>query len=71
MENDITRLVRRVGACPHCRNAWTVVEDAGGNLVTTGVRQLARPSELLGAILVCLDCGNGVDSEGKPVRRHH
>jgi len=68
VSNHIVELVRKVGRCPSCGNEWKVV-DQNGNLGTQGVRQTIPGDRLHGAMLMCLECGNGVDPEGKLVRR--
>ena len=64
-------MVRRLGACPACGATWKT-EEEDGNQSLLGHRP-AYSHEMRydapGAVRICSYCGNGVDAEGKLIRR--
>lgn len=72
MKNPITEMVRRLGACPSCGAAWSVVEKKDGNIEIRGSRPAYAHEmryDVPGAERICSYCGNGVDSTGRAIRR--
>ncbi|HET7339797.1 MAG TPA: hypothetical protein VFK22_09625 [Candidatus Dormibacteraeota bacterium] len=72
MENEILEMVRRLGACPACGTRWSVVEGSDGTSKIQGSRPAYAHEmryDVPGAVRICSECGNGVDSGGRVVRR--
>lgn len=72
VENQITEMVRRLGACPACGASWSVIEDNDGSVRIQGNRPAYAHEmryDVPGAVRICSECGNGVDVTGKVVRR--
>ena len=71
VENQITEMVRRLGACPACGAGWSVVEDKDGNIRIQGNRPAYAHEmryDVPGAVRICSECGNGVDNAGRVIR---
>jgi ribosomal protein S27AE len=72
VENQITEMVRRLGACPACGAQWAVGEDKDGGILIQGSRPAYAHEmryDVPGAVRICSQCGNGVDAEGRVIRR--
>lgn len=72
VDNQIVEMVRRLGACPACGTRWSVVEESDGNIRIQGSRPAYAHEmryDVPGAVRICSECGNGVNTNGGVVRR--
>jgi hypothetical protein len=71
----LDRLLRWLTICPSCGAIVRLVDRADGTKGIEGARQV-MPDEMLRdferqPLLMCLQCGSGIDAEGRGVSRRH